>query len=138
MKDLEKAKEIYLSDDYSCVLCRGNSVFTSKSRGINRLVNFCSDGDAYDGFSAADKIVGRAAAFLYVKMGVRYVYAEVLSRKGREILEKYGIFYEYKTLCDEIINRAGTGKCPMEAAVENAENPEKAYQILLNKISEKC
>lgn len=136
MTDIEKAKEIYFSADYSCVLCRGNTAFTSTDRGIKRLVDFCTDGNSYCGFSAADKIVGRAAAFLYAKMGVFVVYAHVLSRKGEQVLIKYNIDYSYGTICDEIINRKGTGMCPMEQAVIESESYDEAYEALVKKIAE--
>lgn len=136
MTDIEKAKKIFFDGGYSCILCRGNSAFTSSERGIKRLLDFCSDGNSYNGFSVADKIVGKAAAFLYAKMGVENVYAQVLSRKGEQVLIKYGIRYSYGTLCDEIINRKGDDICPMEKTVINIENYDEAYEALLNKISE--
>ena len=77
-------------------------------------------------FSAADKIVGRAAAFLYVLLGVKEVYAEVLSEKARPVFDRYGITVFSGTETEEIINRDKTGICPMEKAVENTENPEEA------------
>ena len=133
--DIETAKEILFSGSYSCVLCRGNSVFKTEEKGIKPLVEFCSDGNSYNGFSAADKIVGKAAAFLYAKMGVKRIHAHVLSKNGEAVLKKYGIDYTFDTLCDEIINRAGTDICPMEKAVKAVENYEDAYFTLLNKIS---
>lgn len=136
MTDIENAKKIFFSADYSCVLCRGNTAFTSTDRGINRIMDFCSDGNSYCGFSAADKIVGRAAAFLYAKMGVSDVYAHVLSKKGEQVLKQYGIDYSYGTLCDEIINRKGTGMCPIEQAVIECKGYDEAYEALRKKIAE--
>lgn len=137
MNDIDKVKEVFSEGGYSCVLGRGNSVFTSRERGIKRIVDFCGESGAYRGFSAADKIVGRAAAFLYARMGVAHVYAQVLSVGGEKVLRKYGIEYEYDTLCSEIINRTGTDVCPMEKAVRNVEDCEEAYRVLLKKVTEK-
>lgn len=136
MNDINKAKDIFSDGGYSCVLCRGNSVFTSSEKGIKRLVDFCAESGAFSGFSAADKIVGKAAAFLYAKMGVVRVFAQVLSTGGEQVLRKYGIEYEYDTLCGEIINRTGTDICPMEKAVRTVEDCEEAYKILLEKVTE--
>lgn len=54
----------------------------------------CATPDAVDGGKtnvkgccAADKIVGKAAALLYVGLGVREVYASVMSRRGEETLK---------------------------------------------------
>ncbi len=133
MTDTEKAKAIYSKGGCSCVLCRGDAVFTSSEKGIKRLLDFCADGGDYRGFSAADKIVGKAAAFLYAKMGVENVYAEVLSKKGEQVLKKYGINYSYTVLCNEIINRKGDDICPMEKAVKDIDDYEKAYEALLKR-----
>lgn len=133
MTDIEKAKTLLLSEDYSCVLCRGNSVFASKESGIKPLVMICGDGKSYKDFSAADKIVGKAAAMLYAKLGVTEIFAQVLSRGGEQMLKKYGIVYSYNTLCNEIINRKGTDVCPMEKTVRNIENCDEAYNALFEK-----
>ena len=133
MTDIEKAKEKIINGGYSCVLCRGSAVFASKERGIKPLVEFCRSGEKLSGFSAADKIVGRAAAFLYAFMGVKTVHACVLSRGGEQVLKAYSINYSYDILCDEIINRKGTDVCPMEKAVRDIDNYSDAYEVLAEK-----
>ena len=130
MTDIEKAKEIMINGGYSCVMCRGSAVFVSKERGIKPLIEFCRSGEDFCGFSAADKIVGKAAAFLYAYMGVGEVHAEVLSRGGEQVLFTRKIKHSYDILCDEIINRKGTDVCPMEKAVKNIDNFTDAYKVL--------
>ena len=49
----------------------------------------------YKGYSAADKIVGRAAAFLYTLLQVKNLYGETMSKGAVEILKNAGIYYEY-------------------------------------------
>ena len=61
---------------------------------------------------AADRIVGKAAALLYVMMGVKGVFAEVLSESALAVLNKHGVHAEYSVLTPNIINRAGDGLCP--------------------------
>ncbi len=134
MTDIEKAKNIYSDGGFSCVMCRGEDVITSTESGIKPLMKLCKGEASLCGFSAADKIVGKAAAFLYAKMGVTAVYADVLSVAGESVLKKYGIAYSYNILTEKIINRLGTGICPMESAVESANDFESAYSILLDKI----
>ena len=46
----------------------------------------------YKGYSAADKIVGRAAAFLYTILQVKNLYGETMSKGAIEILKKSGIY----------------------------------------------
>ncbi len=98
------------------------------------MMNFIDSGENLTGYSVADLVVGKAAALLFVKCGIKKVFAKTLSEKGKKILELYGIDYEYETLTDSIINRTGTDICPMEKAVQNCDNPEEAYIILKNKL----
>ena len=112
----------------TCILQQGERVLTSTQRGVAPLVAWLDAGEA--GCIAADKVVGRAAAFLYVLLGVRAVFAGVMSEGGRRVLTAHGIHAEYGALCDVIINRAGTGMCPMEEAVRSAVRPEEALVLI--------
>ncbi len=87
-----------------------------------------------NGFYAADKIVGRAAAFLYVKLGAAGVYAPVMSRGAKELLTEYNIPAEADELTENIRNRQNTGLCPMECAVSSCGSPEAAYVAILEAI----
>jgi len=49
-------------------------------------------------------------------------------------MEKNGIVCEYGKLVEKIFNREGTGLCPMEEAVADTEDVEKAYYLLLDRI----
>ena len=71
--------------------------------------------------SAADRIVGRAAAMLFIKAGICAVHAQTLSTGGKELLEKHGVSVSWGQLTQRIINRDKTGPCPMEAAVAGLE-----------------
>lgn len=99
------------------------------------MMTFIADGSNLNGYSVADTVVGKAAALLFVKCGIKNVFAKVLSESGKRALEKFGVCYEYETLTPKIVNRAGTDICPMEKAVINTENAEEAY-VLLKKKSE--
>ena len=112
----------------TCILQQGERVLTSTQLGVAPLVAWLDAGEA--GCIAADKVVGRAAAFLYVLLGVRAVFAGVMSEGGRRVLSAHGIHAEYGALCDVIINRAGTGMCPMEEAVRSAVRPEEALALI--------
>ena len=76
------------------------------------------------------RLLGKAAALLFAKSGIKSVYAKTLSRSGKKILELYGIKYEYETLTERIINRSGTDICPMEKAVSATNDPLEAYDLL--------
>jgi len=49
-----------------------------------------------------DRVVGRAAAFLFVNLGVKHVYADMLSKPGMDALESFGLPFDYNELVDRI------------------------------------
>ena len=129
-KDFERAKKLLKAGKYTCVLCKGEQVYTSCRRGVAPLLDWLEQGNDYTGFCAADKVVGRAAAFLYQMMGVTRLYAEVVSQLALEVLEQSGIACEYGQLVPAIRNRSGDGFCPMESAVRELNEPEKALAAI--------
>jgi hypothetical protein len=83
-----------------------------KKRGIN-----ASSGEI------RDKVVGRGSAFLMVRLGVRTAHAGLLSRLGKDILERAGVTFTWDTLIDEI-------QCSTEGILRTIVDPEEAYPIL--------
>ena len=136
MNEITYAKEMLSRGGYTLVVCSGGRVFVSEDKGIKPLLGLVKSQDDWSGAYAADKIVGKAAAMLYTLLGVKAVFAEVLSEKAKEIFEKIGIEFEYNTLTENIINRQGTGLCPMEEAVKDTDNAEEALAAIETKIAE--
>ena len=134
MNDREKAIGL-LRGDVTCALCKGDRAFTTVERGVKPLLKLLQSGENYAGFAAADKVVGKAAAFLYALLQVDYVYAHVISAPALRTLERLGISVAYAQQVPAIRNRAGTGFCPMETAVWNVDDPHIAYDILKRKTS---
>lgn len=130
---LEKAKQALASGAYTCVLYKDGILHTATQRGVKPLLDWLDSGMDLRGFRAADKVVGRATAFLYVLLGVEAVYAQVMSRPAAEILLANHITATWGTLVDGIINRAGTGPCPFEAAVLDIREPEWALAAIRKK-----
>lgn len=136
MNDLNKAKKLLMQGEYTCVLCKGDSVITTNKRGVLPLVEWIENDDCFDGYSVADKVVGKAAALLYVKLNVKKIYAPVISKGAAQMLEKYHIEFWCDTVAEAIINRRGDGFCPMETAVKNINTPEKALAAIKSKLNE--
>lgn len=124
--NLIKAKELLKNGNYTCVVTNGEKIFTSAERGVKPLLSWFDDGEDFTDFIVADKVVGKAAAFIYVLFGVSYVYADVISKKAAEVFGRYDIEYSYGELVDAIINRTNTGYCPMEQAVADVSLPADA------------
>lgn len=134
-QDTQKARSILDCGEYTCVVCKGESIHTATVRGVKPLLDWLDNGPSLRGYCAADKVVGRAAAFLYCLLGVRAVYARVMSRPAAEVLTAHGICVEAELLTDGIINRKGTGPCPFEAAVMHITDPAEALRTIRAKLS---
>ena len=135
--NLNKAISILNSDkSLSCVVFGDGKAYLSVEPGIKPLLEFCEGDVDMKGFSAADKIVGRAASFMYIRLGISEIYAEVLSKPATQLLDKYGISYKYGQLVEKIINRKGDDICPMDKTVLSINDPDKAYEALRNKVAE--
>ncbi|MBQ7000958.1 MAG: DUF1893 domain-containing protein [Oscillospiraceae bacterium] len=132
-KDLTTACALLSSGDYTCVVCRGEMTYTATDRGVAPLLNWVNTGLDLQDFSAADRVVGRATAFLYVLLGVKEVYAHVMSRPAAEVLAVHGIAAHPGKLVDGIINRRGDGPCPFEAAVLEITEPAAALEAIRRK-----
>lgn len=133
---LEKAKSLLVSGGYTCVLTNGAAVHTSTRRGVKPLVDFLQGETDFTGFFAADKVVGRATAYLYVLLGIKALYAQVISQPAEAVLQAHGISVTYDTVVPNIINRAGDGICPFEQAVMTIADPQNAYTAILQKMEQ--
>jgi hypothetical protein len=74
----------------------------------------------------ADRVIGRGAALLLVKAGVTRVFASIMSEPAREVLRDAGIDAGCDRLVPNIINRTGTGICPVEQLTASISNPAEA------------
>lgn len=136
MTDLECARTLLDEQQLTCAFVKGDWVYTSTGRGVKPLLNCLDQPQKRSRFAAADKVVGKAAAFLYVLLEAREVYAGVISKPALTVLEEAGIEVTYDCLVDAIRNRAGNGGCPMEMAVWNICDPQEALKAVLTKVKD--
>ena len=113
-KDIELAKKILEQANLTCVAVKGDVVYKSRERGIAPIVNLVKNGVDLNGFSVADKVVGKAAAYLFVSYGIACVYAVTISEGGAEVLKKHNLPFAYQNITTQIMNRSNTGICPLE------------------------
>ena len=136
-KDLEQAKtKLENNEQYNCDESRADESLASEKHAIRPLMRWLNEGTDLSGASAADRIVGKAAAFLYVLLGVRTVYAPLMSVPARETLRAHGIEAIADAVVLAIRNRTDTGFCPMESAVWDISDPCEAKAALERRISE--
>lgn len=133
-ENLTKAHALLATGDYTCAVCRGETIHTATERGVKPLLDWLDSGLDLTGFSAADRVVGRATAFLYCLLGVTEVYARVMSRPAIQVLSAHGIGVHTDQEVDGIINRRGTGPCPFESAVMEITDPAEALAAIRSKL----
>lgn len=100
------------------------------------MMRFIEERRDLRGYAVADIIIGKAAALLFIKAGIREVYGEVMSKAGYDLLLQHAIPCACGTLTEKIINRKGDGVCPMEQTVARIDDPEEGYIALKTRLSE--
>ncbi len=136
MTDLKKAIQYLNENSCTCVLVKGEKIYSSTKKGIAPMLDFIQSGVDLRGFSACDLIVGKAVAMLFSYAGVKAVHAKILSKSGADYLNKRYVPYTFDVLTENIINRAGDGICPMEKIVESVEDEETAVYLLKEKLKQ--
>ncbi len=129
-----------LQEGYTCALVKEGRELCSTQRGVAPLLSWLKEKEDCEGAFAADKVVGKAAAFLYILLGVKKVHALVLSESAEAVFLRYGVPYSFEEKVPAIRNRKGDGFCPMEQAVLRMGEPKKAYEKIcqtLQKLKEK-
>ena len=77
MTDLQIAEKNLAG--HTICLCKDGECIYSVRRGISPIMGFIDSGTDLKGYSVADTIVGKAAALLFIKCGIKSVYAKTLS-----------------------------------------------------------
>ncbi len=134
MTDLELA--INRLAGHTLVLCRDGDVIVSDERGVAPMVGFLREGRQLSGYSAADRVIGKAAAMLFVKAGVREVYAYIMSKSAVAVLTAHDVPFSYGKLTDRIMNRDNTGLCPMESTVSVTDDVDTGVEMIFRKLDE--
>lgn len=135
-KHLIKAREKLDNDNLTLVLFDGKEYITSTSRGVYFLLSLYDSNVDYSHFVAADKVIGKGAAFIYVLLKIKHIYVKVISKSALEILLSYNIDVNYDLLVENIINHEKTGICYIEETCLNIINPFIAISAIRKKLKE--
>jgi ferredoxin len=125
---LEMKRQI--SSGHSLVVARRGVICDiCDDRGIAPAMAMLDAGKLKDAF-VVDKIVGRAAAAIFIAGGVKKVYASVMSAAAKELLAKCGVEAAADEVAGTIVNRDKTGMCPMESAVRDLQDVKEMVETL--------
>jgi hypothetical protein len=128
-QDLEFAKLKLIKEDLSLVIVKkGKVIFETKKQGISGFLQAIEKLDKdLVAVSAADKIVGVAAAMLCVYAGVASVFALTISEEGMKVLEDNNISYRFEKKVSNILNRDKKDVCPFEKLAMASGTSDEAY-----------
>lgn len=130
MNDMETARILLQQGEYTLVLCRDGDIRHTGRRGVGPLLDLLDSGEDFSGFSAADKAIGKGAAFLYVLLGIGRIHTALISEPALEVLESHGVTVSYDLKVDAILNRDKTGFCPVETSVRDISSPDEAEPVI--------
>ena len=112
-----------------------NLIFTSDKDRLLPLVEYIDKlASQHHNVVIFDKIVGRAAALLFIKADCREVYSPLGSQLAIEVLEKYGIKH-HLTQIVPCIQKPNKDMCPLEA-LSIGKEPEEFYRLIKNLLVE--
>jgi hypothetical protein len=132
MQDLEAAKRRLCESNLTLTIAKnGEIIYENASRGISGFLEAVKElRHKLEGASVADKVAGKAVALLCVYAKVRAVYAMILSKRAKIVLEENGIYHEWDCLVENVLGSGKSGMCPFETLAAQISNPTEAYERL--------
>ena len=71
------------------------------------------------GATCADRVIGKAAAWIYIEAGIKELYCDVITTRAKNMLLDSEIKVEYVDEVEFVENRDKTGMCPVETLAAN-------------------
>lgn len=134
---MERLTDILKTEDCSLVIANNGQTYRLWQRGVADLYKLLTDEpDVLRGARMADKVVGKGAAALAILGKVREIYALVISSQALELLSGTDITVHYDKCVDHIINRAGTGWCPVERLCHDVNTADECLVLIEKFIKE--
>jgi hypothetical protein len=132
--DILNAKSVLLKKNVTCVAIHGKEEIESSKSGIKPLLSWIDGSRNLNGASIADRVIGRAAAWLDVLLDPISVYSPVVSVDAVSILMSHNIILYCDKIVPMILNRLNTAPCPLDACLKDINNSMRALSIIRSKI----
>lgn len=109
------------------VSIEGKVIFESDGKWLHPLFDLKefldSEEFSLDNAEICDKVIGKAAALIFVYLGARHVHGSVMSDLAIQVFTNAEIDYSYDQRVDRIA-------CKTEALLFNINDPGEAYQFI--------
>lgn len=124
---------------HSLAIANNGKTYVFDGRGVADLFRlYTKNPEILYGASVADKVVGKGAAALMALGGVKALHALVISDAALALLKREGVEVTCDRIVPAIINRAGTGPCPVESLCKDCATPRECFpliEVFLNEVS---
>ena len=132
MQDLEIAKKRLGQKGLRLSVVKDTEIiFESALHGISGFLEAIEKlQDELEGASVADRVAGKAIALLCVYAKVKAVYAMILSKMAKAVLEKHAVYYELDNLVESVLDIDKVETCPFERLATEISDPAEAYERL--------
>ena len=115
----------------SCVIFSRGTVTLCRERGVKDLLRLVEEEPSVlNDAIIADKVIGKGAAALMILGGVKEIYADVISCPALELFSTVAVSLDYSKCVPNIINRAGTGICPVEKLCMDCKTAEECLPLI--------
>src|SRR5659263_571453 len=129
MNDLELAKNQLYTKNLTLALAKNGKILLETN--AHRISGFIGAIEKFNGeltgASVADRVAGKAIALLCVYSQISHVYAEVISKKAKILLEENKISVEFRELVENVLDLNKTGMCPFEKLAADIPDPKESY-----------
>lgn len=88
------------------------------------------DADRLRGAIVFDRVVGRAAASVFVVGGAKKAFTLLADEGSAAFCREHGLALTAEKTVDRILNRDRTGACPLEQAVDGIDDPRKMVDAI--------
>jgi len=106
---------------------KGNLVFSSQGKWLYPLFDLgeflAKENFPVEELLLVDKIAGKAAAFLIVRMGFVHIHLKLISKGALEVFNRFGRAVTFDQEVDSI-------QCKTEQLVSSKDDPEQVWQML--------
>ena len=113
------------------VMTAAGEIVTAEGRGVRPLYTLYKERpEALRGATVADRVVGSGAAAIMVAAGIGRLETPAISRPALDLLTTHGISVEATRVVEMIVNRAGTGPCPVEALTSGVDDIGRCIELI--------
>lgn len=129
--EMSSLKDELKNGSWSCVVGNGTEMRTFSRRGVADLYDILhTEPELLHGAYIADKVVGKGAAALMILGKVSRLYTHIISTPALCLLRKAGVLIDFDIETDYIINRDGTGRCPVETLCDGISEPKDMLPLI--------